>query len=135
MAFRSPGAAFDLALRPSKSCWTTQHEALLPPALDLPLRLRLLAPPRGVGAPVDERRAAAPVVALHALWGEGEGARALMAISLERARELLGAEGAKLSDQEVERLRHELRELARLHIRLYDQAQRNEVGQAERGVA
>jgi len=58
-----------------------------------------------------------------------------MAISLERARELLGAEGAKLSDEDVQRLRHELRELARLHIRLYDQAQRNEVGQVERGVA
>lgn len=58
-----------------------------------------------------------------------------MKISLERARQLLGAEGAKLSDQDVERLASELRELARLHIRLYDQAQRNEAGQAERGVA
>lgn len=58
-----------------------------------------------------------------------------MPLTLERARELLGAEGAKLSDQDIQRLQHELRELARLHIRLYDQAQRNEVGQAERGVA
>lgn len=112
---------------------SSPHEALLPSALDLPLRLRPLAPPGRVSSPFEKGRTAAPVVALHAVRGEGERARALMAISLERARELLGAEGARLSDQDVERLRHELRELARLHIRLYDQAQRNEVGQVERG--
>ena len=46
--------------------------------------------------------------------------------NLERARLLLGGESERLTDAEVERLCRELRELARLHIRLYDQAHRVE---------
>lgn len=58
-----------------------------------------------------------------------------MKMTLERARALMGPEADRLSDEEIARQCRELEELARLHVRLYDQQQAQKVDQVERGVA